>query len=204
MAINGWALGSVAAGSVFTYAGIRGFSVPEAVQYIVQGKSPATLAQRYPVDPPVTLPAGPTDAAVGGGSASGQAIANDALRYKGQPYVWGGRADRPGNWDCSSFVSYVLGHDLGLALPGGRYGSPGFPPHAHGPTTLQYLGFGQPITRAQVQAGDLLVWPTHIGIALNNTTMISAQSQDLGTGTSQIDGSARYHKRAPTCRRVST
>ena len=108
----------------------------------------------------------------GGGTAvtasvTSSAIANDALKYQGEGYVWGGNADRPGNWDCSSFVSYVLGHDLGLPLPGGHWGDPGFPPNSHGPTTTEYLVFGQPINRSQVQAGDLIVWADHIAIATN-------------------------------------
>ena len=84
------ALGAVAAGSVFTYAGLKGLSIPEAVQSIVQGKSPATLAQRAPIDAPVSLPPATGSTAVGGGSASGQAIANDSLRYRGTGYHWGG------------------------------------------------------------------------------------------------------------------
>jgi cell wall-associated NlpC family hydrolase len=117
-----------------------------------------------------------------------------------------GRArDRPGNWDCSSFTSYVLGHDLGLALPGGRWGDSGFPPHSHGPTTHEYATFGAQISRAQVAAGDLVVWGDHhIGIAINNTTMISAQDQKLGTGTSSIDGASRYFGAPPSCRRVAS
>jgi cell wall-associated NlpC family hydrolase len=204
MTVNGVALGAVAVGSVFTYAGLKGVSVPQAFQAIVQGKSPATLPQTAGIDTPVELPPS-TDSSVGGGTATGQAIANDALKYKGAGYVWGGPADRPGNWDCSSFVSYVLGHDLNYTLPGGgHYGAAGFPPHQHGPTTTTYHGYGKSITRAQVGAGDLVVWPTHIGIAISNTTMISARSQTSGTGTSSIDGDTRYFHQEPTCRRVGT
>lgn len=204
MAINGVALGSLAVGSVFTYAGIKGFSIPEAIQSIVQGRSPVTLSNKYPVDPPVDLPAAAGGGQVGAGSATGQAIANKALSYKGTGYVWGGRADRPGNWDCSSFVSYVLGHDFGMTLPGGHhFGDPGFPPHSHGPVTTDFYRVGQQISREQVQAGDLVIWHPHIGIAISNTTMVSARSHTLGTGTSTIDGDTRYFKAAPRCQRVA-
>ena len=204
MAVSGMALASVAVGSVFAYAGIKGFSVPEAFQAIVTGKSPATLKQKLPVDSPVDLPTGGGNPTVGGGSATGQAIANDALKYQGQGYNWGGRADKPGNWDCSSFVSYVLGHDLNMGLPGGKWGAAGFPPNEHGPTTTEYQGFGTAITRAQVQAGDLVVWDAHVGIAINNTTMISARTSTTGTGTSAIDDDTRYFGAEPHCRRVAT
>jgi cell wall-associated NlpC family hydrolase len=110
-------------------------------------------------------------------------IAADALQYKGKGYVWGGPADHPGNWDCSSFVSYVLGHDLGMKLPGGgHYGDAGYPPHAHGPTTLQYLLFGTPVNLNQAQSGDLVVSSEHMGIVIGNGQMISAQDPQLGTG----------------------
>jgi cell wall-associated NlpC family hydrolase len=203
MPVNLVALGAIAAGSVFTYAGIKGLSIPDAVQGIVQGRSPATLPQKYAIDPPVSTPPATGSQAVAGGSATGQAIANDALKYNGTGYHYGGPADKPGNWDCSSFVSYVLGHDLGQPLPGGSWGDPGMPPHTHGPTTTSYRGFGRAISRGEVAAGDLIVWPDHIGIAINNSTMINARSSTTGTGLSSIDGTTRYfHGTEPVYRRV--
>jgi cell wall-associated NlpC family hydrolase len=142
----------------------------------------------------------------GGGSAvtssTGSAIADAALKYAGAGYVWGGPADRAGNWDCSSFVSYVLGHDLSMTLPGGgRYGEPGYPPNAHGPTTLQYLLWGMPLNQDQVRAGDLIVSTEHMGIAISGTQMISAQDPALGTGTGGF--TAGFPGGPPVYRRVS-
>lgn len=116
-------------------------------------------------------------------AVTGSVVANAALKYRGQGYVWGGNASSPGQWDCSSFVSYVLGHDLGMTLPGGgKWGDPGYPPHAHGPTTLQYMLYGTGIDLSQVNAGDLIVSVEHIGIAISTTEMISAQDPSSGTG----------------------
>lgn len=126
--------------------------------------------------------------AVASGLGSGSAIAQAALKYKGAGYTWGGNAASVGEWDCSSFVSYVLGHDLGLPLPGGHWGDAGFPPHSHGPTTFQYLLFGRPVSLAQVQAGDLVVSTEHIGIAVSGAEMISAQDEALGTGLGGFPG----------------
>lgn len=129
-----------------------------------------------------------TVASVGAGTNA--IIATTAMKYVGQGYTWGGPADRPGHWDCSSFVSYVLGHDLGLPLPGGKWGDPGYPPHSHGPTTTSYKLYGTPINRKDVSAGDLVVWPTHIGIAISNSQMVSARSASSHppTGVNTIDG----------------
>lgn len=130
----------------------------------------------------------------GGSSASsitantGNAISDDAMKYVGSGYVYGGNADKIGNWDCSSFVSYVLGHDLSIPLPGGIWGGPGMPPSTHGPTTGSYALYGAQIDQSQVEAGDLVVWSTHMGIAISNTEIVSAQDEQLGVGTSSIAG----------------
>jgi cell wall-associated NlpC family hydrolase len=136
-----------------------------------------------------------------GTSATGSAISDDALKYQGAGYVFGGNASKVGDWDCSSFVSYVLGHDLGLNLPGGRWGDPGFPPATHGPTTLDYLMFGSPLNLDQVQAGDLIVSTEHMGIAISPTEMISAQDEALGTGVAGFP--AGFPAGPPHYRRVS-
>lgn len=136
------------------------------------------------------------------GGSTGSQIADDALKYEGTGYVWGGNADKPGNWDCSSFVSYVLGHDLHMPLPGGKWGDPGFPPNAHGPTTTTYRLFGTQINRAQVAAGDLIVWSDHIAIAVSATHAISAHSPSIGTKVSDIDAESASHPGGASYRRV--
>ena len=125
-------------------------------------------------------PTGP--AATQQASGGGERIAAQALKYLGAGYVYGGPADRVGNWDCSSYVSFVLGHDLGYKLPGGKWGDPGFPPHAHGPTTGNYLLFGQPVTASQARKGDLVVSSEHMGIIVADGTYMSARTPVLGTG----------------------
>jgi len=137
------------------------------------------------------------------GTVGTNAIAADAQKYLGQGYVWGGNAATPGQWDCSSFVSYVLGHDLGLPLPGGHWGDPGFPPGSHGPTTGSYLLYGGPIDRTAVAAGDLVVWSSHIGIAISNSQIISARDPQEGTGISSIDGTTAELGETAFYRRVN-
>jgi len=132
---------------------------------------------------------------------TGSPIAADALRYAGQGYTWGGPADKPGNWDCSSFVSYVLGHDLRMGLPGGKWGDPGFPPHAHGPTTLNYMLFGTGVDYGREQPGDLVVSAEHMGIVIGGGKMISAQDPQLGTGIGSYRGG--FPGGQPLVRRVT-
>lgn len=130
-------------------------------------------------------------------------IAAAALKYLGAGYQFGGRADKVGNWDCSSFVSYVVGHDLGIALPGGKWGDPGYPPHAHGPTASRYKLYGTGINQSQLGAGDIVAWNTHCGIAVDGHRIVSARTPAEGVGISTIDGTSQSIGETPVFRRVS-
>jgi len=145
-------------------------------------------------------PTGDTIAA-GAQTVTGIVIAQKAMQYQGAGYVWGGNASSIGNWDCSSFVSKVLGQDCGLPLPGGKWGDPGFPPGSHGPTTLEYMLYGTGISQADVRAGDLVVSVEHMGIAISSTQYISAHSPESGTGVS--DFPAGFPAGPPIYRRVT-
>lgn len=120
-------------------------------------------------------------------------IAGEALKYAGQGYVYGGPAAHPGDWDCSSFVSYVLGHDLRLKLPGGgSFGDPGYPPHTHGPVVTSYASWSGAARVRSPSAGDLCCWAGegvngHIGIAIDGQRMISALDSADGTKVTRID-----------------
>ncbi len=61
-----------------------------------------------------------------------------AMQYLGVPYVWGGAS--PSGFDCSGFVMYVFGQ-VGVSLPHNA--------------AAQY-GYGTPVSRDQLQAGDLV------------------------------------------------
>lgn len=132
----------------------------------------------------------------------GDQIAKAALQYQGTGYVWAGNASSAGDWDCSSFVSKVLGQDLGLVLPGGgRWGDPGYPPGSHGPGSTQYMLYGVGMDLAQVQPGDLVVSTEHIGIAIGNGEMISAE--DPADGTKIGTFPAGFPAGPPVYRRVA-
>ena len=131
-------------------------------------------------------------------AVTGAQIAADAMRWVGQGYVYGGDASQPGVWDCSSFVSYVLGHDLHLGLPGGNWGEPGFPPTAHGPVVTSYATWaGARTIPGPPQAGDLCCFvgtgaSGHIGIATGPAHMVSALDTTSGTVHTPIAGYGPY------------
>lgn len=130
-------------------------------------------------------------------SASESEIATDALRYKGVPYIYGRGGPPSVGWDCSGFVNWVLGHDLGMTLPAMVPGGPpikNFNGSWHGPVVVNYAAWTKATTiKGPPSAGDLCIWPGigpggHIGIATGPDTMISALNPSLGTMVTQIQG----------------
>ena len=126
---------------------------------------------------------------------TGAAIAAAAQRYAGRGYVYGGTGARPGDWDCSSFASYVLGHDLGMGLPGGTWAQVTRNGTLHGPVVVTYATWGGAATIAEASAGpgDLVLFVGvgtggHMGIVLGPNKMVSALDTAQGTLVSPIAG----------------
>lgn len=185
MSIKGASVAYATIGGVLIYSGIKGSTISDTVKAVLSGN--LTVANTEALsNPNATAVAAGTVT----GSASGSAIASDALKYQGHAYLYGGAPGQTGAnpWDCSSFTSYVLGHDMKLAIPGGSWATVTGNGSQHGPTTTDYLAWSgaSTISANQVQAGDLCCWSTHIGIAINNTQMISALNPTLCTAVTGI------------------
>jgi cell wall-associated NlpC family hydrolase len=115
-------------------------------------------------------------------------MADKALTYKGHAYAYGGAPGKNGTdpWDCSSMYNWVIGHDFNHAIPGAS----NYDGSSHGPPTGSWgIWPGlQHIQSNEVQAGDLIVWVGHMGMAISNTQMISALNSNLGTLVTPIAG----------------
>ena len=202
MPVDGTGLMLVSAGALFAYAGVTGKPVLGSLYAVVSGKSPSGTAQVTPISGTGNPNAVPVAAGAvsGGGSAFAQALAAKGLSFTGHVYTWGGapHKDASGGWDCSSFVNYCL-WSLGHATPGGAYN-----PDAHGPVAADYLSWAGAVTipRSQAGAGDLCCWPTHIGIAISNTQMVSALNPSLGTAVTGIESGGPSGETL-TCRRIA-
>lgn len=159
----------------------------DPVKALLTGKP---LPARQQVLPDAAQPNGVTSFTINALTQfNGQYAAQKAATYIGAGYVYGGPADKPGDWDCSSFVSKVLGQDMSMILPGGgKWGDPGYPPHSHGPGSTQYMLYGTGVELADVQPGDLVVSVEHIGIITGPGTMISAMDPTRGTGKGTFPG----------------
>lgn len=185
--ISGVAVLAALIGGVFVYSGVKGYAVSAALRNLIAGKSPENLNQQNAI----TGAIGFTDVAGVGTDAQGMVgfgpnsnIASDGMQYVGVPYVFA--KGNPNGWDCSGFVNWVLGHDLGYTLPGGVKNFQGT---WHGPVAAQYYTWGGATTipREQASAGDLACWLTHIGIVTDNQHMVNAYTTGKPTSVTGIE-----------------
>jgi cell wall-associated NlpC family hydrolase len=195
MALKGVSAPAVAAagiGGLFLWSGLKGAKISTTARSLLSGQQPsgananpisgASYASQFDIG----IPGGTASL----GSGNGAGIAQDAMKYQGHMYQYGGFQADPRGWDCSSFANWVVGHDMGLAIPG--WGAGKYNGTSHGPPTGAWLLWGgvKGIPRNSVQAGDIMVWQTHMGIAINNSQMISATgpSGTPSTVVGNIDG----------------
>jgi cell wall-associated NlpC family hydrolase len=204
--LSGLAVGALGIGSLFVYGGVTGRSPLATLRTIIQGQAPTATAIGTPIvvpAAPVATPGGPGPSGSGRGgrpgvspltgSSIGAQIANDAQRFVGAGYVFGGApAKGVGNWDCSSFVNYVVGFDVGLAIP--RYPAGHYDGSTHGPVTMEWFAWIGAVTVStngdDALPGDLCCWQTHMGIAIGGGQMVSARSAHSSppTGINKING----------------
>lgn len=152
--------------------------------------------QNSPGNPASPLGGGNT----GTPTATGSAIADDALKYQGEGYIFGGPS-QPGKWDCSSFVNYVVGHDMGLAIPGGSWAVACNNGNSHGPATTSWILFGTPVNYGSELPGDILVTLDHMGIVTGGGKYMSAHDPAEGTSNSSYTGG--FPGGTPHVRRLS-
>ena len=96
-------------------------------------------------------------------SVSPDDLCDFALKYVGNPYVWGGNSLTNG-CDCSGFVHLVL-QEYGISSP--RY-------------SQSFLTSGQPVSYNNMKKGDIVVYPGHVAIYLGNGCIVEAQSTKAG------------------------
>ena len=195
MAIKGASVAYVVIGGLVLYSGIKGATLQDTVKAVLKGN--LTLQDTQTID------FGATTSNTGTG-VSGSSILSDAMKYNGHKYVFGGPSNEKDGWDCSSFVSYVLGHDLGIGIPGGTWATETNNGKTHGPVASAYLTWkgASSVQSTSVQPGDLLCWQTHIGFAVDANHMFSAL--DTKDGTLQSSWGGPTGEGQPIVRRIVT
>lgn len=95
--------------------------------------------------------------------AGGSAVANYAMQFVGNPYVYGGSSLTNGT-DCSGFVMSVYGQ-FGVSLPHSSY-------------SQQNCGYS--VGTGDMQAGDIVCYGSHVGIYIGDGQIVHASNERDG------------------------
>lgn len=109
-------------------------------------------------------------------SGTGSSVADYALQFVGNPYVWGGTSLTNGA-DCSGFVQSVYAN-FGVSLPR---------------TSESQMYAGTEVSYADAQPGDLICYGSHIAIYLGNGQIVHASnSAPYPAGGIKVSNDATY------------
>jgi len=166
--------------SVAALARENGITNPHRIRAGRTLRMPSASAARGRPAPPNTA---------GAENASGSALVDTALGYRGVPYRWAGMTTR--GMDCSGLVARVL-LSHGIRAP-------------HSSRELYKLGTA--VSRDQLQAGDLVFFNTrgrgisHVGIYMGDGKFVHASSSGGKVKTDRLD-TGYYQRRYVGARRV--
>ena len=85
-----------------------------------------------------------------------------AIDFSSTPYIWGGRTSN--GIDCSAFIQMIF-LACGIIIPRD--------------TTNQYKLNWQEIKLTDLKTSDLIFWDEHVGIMINNISIIHANANDM-------------------------
>jgi len=106
------------------------------------------------------------------GSGNGASVANYALQFVGNPYVYGGSSLTNGT-DCSGFVMSVY-RNFGISLP-------------HSSGADRGVGYGVSGGLANAQAGDIVCYSGHVGIYIGGGQIVHASTAKTGIKVSSAN-----------------
>lgn len=98
-----------------------------------------------------------------GGSSFGREVADYALQFVGNPYVYGGTSLTNGA-DCSGYVQSVYRH-FGINIPR---------------TSAQQANFGKEISYGEMEPGDLVCYAGHVAMYIGDGRIVHASSAKSG------------------------
>lgn len=98
-----------------------------------------------------------------GGTEFGRSVADYALQFVGNPYVWGGTSLTAGA-DCSGFVQSVY-RNFGITIPR---------------TSGEQAKCGREIGYQDMEPGDLICYPGHVAMYIGDGRIVHASSVKAG------------------------
>lgn len=140
--------------------------------YTLASEGPATQVQTSGASNRTSVSAGTAASYEGGATvtgSTGSAVADYAVQFLGNPYVWGGASLTDG-CDCSGFVMQVYAH-FGYSLP-------------HSSSAQR--SYGQSVSLEDIQPGDIVCYNHHVGIYVGDGTIISALGEKYGITYSDV------------------
>ncbi|MCC8103353.1 MAG: C40 family peptidase [Clostridiales bacterium] len=144
----------------------------------VQTEAPQTEAAET-----TSTEASTTTTSTSSSSSTGQSIANYAVQFVGNPYVYGGTSLTNGA-DCSGFTQSVFAN-FGISIPR---------------TAAAQASSGTAVSLSDIQAGDLLFYSdgsgiSHVALYIGNGQVVHASTSSTGIIISS------YNYRTPVCAR---
>lgn len=97
------------------------------------------------------------------GTEFGRSMADYALRFVGNPYVWGGTSLTSGA-DCSGFTQLVYRH-FGVSIPR---------------TSGEQASYGKEIAYEDVEPGDSVCYSDHVSMCIGGRRIVHAVSAKVG------------------------
>lgn len=132
----------------------------------------AAKAAKAQANTPAQSSAPQTATVAEGGSEMGTAVAQYALQFVGNPYVYGGSSLTNGT-DCSGFVMSVYAN-FGVSLP-------------HSSSADRSQGYAVEGGLANAQPGDLICYSGHVALYIGNGQIVHASTSKTGIIVSNAD-----------------
>jgi hypothetical protein len=173
--ISGLSVAVVTAGAILAYSGFRGSSPRDVLRSLSTGSAPSvSRSASYDTSNSTVGIPGVTNAGSTTSGSTGVKVLSALGQYQGDKYSQAKRA-QPGFSDCSSWIGKGI-KDVGVKLPISL------------PVAAFYMVWTGLVTipKSQIQAGDILVSPTHIAIATSSTSAVGQQNPTDNVKASSI------------------